>query len=543
MTLRNTGDMEQSITRRRFLIAAGGLSATGFLAGCQRAQRVQRVEPDPGSGFHHPYYLATPESYRAGPVPVLVEANNADETRSREEELKIAKNQSRVLSFQGAWLSEMLGVPHLKTAFREPAGDASTEQIESVQLDRTAMQLEDTDLARLDLQTLRMVEHAKETVLADQIEGVAASSLDDQFIMYGNSSEAQFAYRVALMHPEETLAIACSAVNGTVVLPLERLADRSLKYEVGIADFESLVGNPFDPEAFDEVNKFLIQGGEDPKRRLLMDKEEALRRNAWDDEQIYETARIVFGPRMVEDRLPRCHIAFDKADVSGQFRVYPEMPHGDRQALHDIFEFFDRSIEGEDVSDFGQRLRLPFDRTITLQQTNPGVGDELQFGISGLFPPPEGLVTYEWHVDDGRSSSGPAASFTFDESGEYDITLGIETAHGQSGRLGISLLGDGSSFAAFQYAVDAPEPRYLAEGREFLVDESATFGVDVANIGAVPGQRRLEFIVGGEMMASREVQLNPSNSTTITFEHSFGKEGEVEVHIPPAFRETMTVTR
>lgn len=534
--------MDQPMTRRRFLTAACGLSAAVLSAGCQRAERVQRIEPDPASGFNHPYFLATPDSYREGPVPILVEANNADETKSREEELEQARNQISVQSFQGAWLSEMLGVPHLKTAFPEPAGDPSTEQIESVQLDRTAMLLEDTDLDRLDLQTLGMVEHARETVLSDQLDGVAGSSLHDEFIAYGNSSEAQFAYRVALIHPEEVLAIACSAVNGTVVLPLEELAGRPLQYEVGVADYESLVGKPFDLTAFDGVNKFLIQGGEDPKRRLLMDKEEALRRNAWDDEQIYETARIVFGPRMVEDRLPRCHIAFEKADISGQFRVYPDMPHGDKMALRDIFEFFDRSIEGEDVGEFGQSLRLPFDRTIELQTSDPGVGDALRFEISGRFPPPEGLLTYEWHVDDGRSSAGRTASFTFEEPGDYDVTLELQTAHGQSGQLGMSLVGDGPSFAAFQYAVDARAPRYRAAGTEFQVDESATFDVEVANVGSAPGERRVEFIVGDETVSSRNVQLAPSSSTTITFEHSFVEEGEVDVHIPPAYRETMTVT-
>ena len=134
------------------------------------------------------------------------------------------------------------------------------------------------------------------------------------------------------------------------------------------------------------------------------------------------------------------------------------------------------------------------------------------------------------------------ASFVFDEPGDYDVTLEIETAHGQSGQLGMSLLGDGSSFAVFQYAVDAPEPRYLAEGREFSVDESGTFGVEVTNVGAVPGERILEFVVDGETVSSKKAQVDSSSSTTLTFEYSFEDEGEFELNIPPAYRETMTVT-
>lgn len=544
MDSRVTGDMERSVTRRRFLAASSAASVAAVLAGCQRASRVQRIEPEPSAGFHHPYFLAEPETYRAGPVPVLVESNNADETKTREKELSDAKNQSRVMSMQGAWLSEMLGVPHLKTAIPEPSGDAETEAIETAQLDRTAMLHEGSDLERLDRQTLAMVEHAKDTVLADELGDGERSRLHDQFIMYGNSSEAQFAYRMALMHPESILAIACTAVNGTVVLPLERLAGRDLDFEVGVADLADLTGESFDREAFDAVDKFMIQGGEDPKRRLFMDKERALRRNAWDDERIYETARLVFGPRMVEDRLPRCQIAFEKAGVAGQFRVYPGMPHGDTAAMHDIYAFFQRSIAGESVEEFGQFLRLPFDRTITIDsQEDPQVGYPIQFGISGPFPPPEGLVSYTWRVDDEQVGSGPTTQVTLEESGEYDVTLVIETEHDQTGQLGASLLGGESGFAAFLYAVDAPEPRYRDAGTTFEPGETVEIGVEVANVGAVPGERSLEFGVDGETLESRSVQVDAGSSATVTFEHAFADAdaGEIAVAIPPAYRETMTV--
>lgn len=94
--------METSITRRRFLAAACGVSAAGSVSGCLRPTRVQRIEPDPEYGFSHPYFLALPDSYREGPVPILVEPNNADENLSREEELKRAKNQARIPTQTGA---------------------------------------------------------------------------------------------------------------------------------------------------------------------------------------------------------------------------------------------------------------------------------------------------------------------------------------------------------------------------------------------------------------------------------------------------------
>lgn len=509
----------------------------------QRPERVRRVEPNPEYGFHHPYFLATPESYRKGQVPLLLEMNNADETLSREEEIKRAKGQVRGLNSHGAWLSEELGIPHLKPIFPEnPEQGPIEDKHEISMLDRSAMLLDGTDLDRVDLQLLRMADHAKETILANEIANLDDSTLHEKFVMYGNSSEGVSAERMAAMHPKEFLAIAAAGLNGMALLPLEELGGRTLNYHVGIADFESIIGKSYDAAAHDHVNLFLIQGGADPKNRLMMDKEEALRRNNWKGfEELYVTARDTFGPRMVEDRFPRGQIAFEKAGVSAQFRVIPGMPHYDSMAMHDILEFLRRSIDGEDVSKFGQRFRLPFDRTINLQTTNPSVGDPIQFEISGQYPPPEGLVTYRWETDDGRSSSGKTAEFTFEESGDYDVQLALETAHGQTGQLGLSLLGDGSSFAAFQYAVELPGPRHLATGTEFLVNESMTIDVSVTNVGTVPGERQLEFIVDGETTASRTVQLDQSESTTVSFDLSFQERGDVEIRIPPAYNETITV--
>lgn len=546
------------VTRRRLIsaICSGSIFSTGIggvitgtatggheETGGQRSDRVQRVEPDPEYGFHHPYFLATPANYRDGKVPLLLETNNADETLSREEEIRRAKGQVASMKSHGAWLSEELGVPHLKPILPEnPDDDPIEDKHEISLLDRSAMTLEGTDLDRVDLQLLRMTEHARETILSDELADVAASSLHENLIMYGNSSEGVSAERMAAMHPGELLAIAAAGVNGMALLPHEELGGRTLNYHVGIADLETIIGKPYDAGAHDDVNLLLIQGGADDSNRLMMDKEEALRRNNWKGhEELYLTARDVYGPRMVDDRFPRCHTAFEKAGVSAQFRVVPGMPHDDSMAMHEIAEFLHRSIEGRDVSDFGQRFRLPFDRTISLQTSNPSVGDTLQFEISGQHPPPEGLVTHTWEVDDGRTSTGRAAEFAFNESGVYEVKLALESAHGQSGQLGMSLLGAGSSFGAFQYAVDVPGPRYLATSTEFLIDESLAIDVTVTNVGTESGERELEFIVGEETVTSRTVQLEQSESTTLSFDYTFQEQGEVEVQIPPAYRETMTV--
>lgn len=39
--------------------------------------RIQFVDADPAAGFNYPYWLATPETFRSEPVPLLVTMNSA----------------------------------------------------------------------------------------------------------------------------------------------------------------------------------------------------------------------------------------------------------------------------------------------------------------------------------------------------------------------------------------------------------------------------------------------------------------------------------
>lgn len=89
-------------------------------------------------------------------------------------------------------------------------------------------------------------------------------------------------------------------------------------------------------------------------------------------------------------------LARDTAGVEAQFRVYEGVGHTPRPAKEDIVEFHRRSIEGDDVSEFGQRL-----------------------GIHAFFE---------------RTPIRPAASepVEFDEPGEYTVELTIVDSSGQS---------------------------------------------------------------------------------------------------------------
>lgn len=385
--------------------------------------RVQFVDADPESGFNYPYYLATPERFRSEPVPLMVEMNNAGKGQGVEDLEDPVRDQITRFELQGPWLSEELGVPHLIPVVPRPDGDPVDSTHETISLDRTTMLHDGTDIERLDLQLLRMADHARERALSDR-------ETHERLIFYGNSSGGVVGERMAAMHPEEILAVAAGGLNGFVVLPFEELGGMTLNYPVGTADFEAILGKPYDPESHSEVNMFYFQGSDDEKNRLPMsDRGDP---DVWNDQDVLEAARAVYGSDMVEDRFPRCHIAYRAAGIDAQFRVYQGMGHNPEPASHDLREFLRRSIEGEDVSGFGQRLEVPLDQKPAVSGWETGEsGLSVELGVSVAYPPPAGLVSYQWAFGDGTTGTGLPVTHTYETPGDYEVTLAVETPSGQ----------------------------------------------------------------------------------------------------------------
>lgn len=512
-------------------VGTGGATAsTPAMDGLRPDGRVQFVEADPDAGFNYPYWLATPASVRAAPVRLLVTMNSANPgqpfegggpdrpTTVRER----ARSQVASLDQVGAWVSERLGVPQLVPVF--PMPDSTTR---TTQLDRQSMLLEGTDLERVDRQLLRMTEHARSSVLDDR-------ETHDRLLFWGNSSAGIAAEHMAVLHPAEIQAVAGAGLNGLVTLPLESLGDRTLPYPVGVGDLESVAGEPFDAAAFDAVDKFYLHGAHDTHDRLQFTWP-GERPGTWGDDAVYETAKAVYGRDMVADRFPRCQIAFAKAGLRGQFRVYPEMTHDPEPSAPDVLAFFRASLAGEDVGRFGQRLTLPFDRTVELETADPSVGDDLQFRVSGDYPPPAGLVRYDWQADGAGSARGHTATFSFPKAGTYDVSLSMATVHEQSTQRGTTLATERSDFAAYRYDVASPRT-------ELRVGQSLYLELDVTNVGSFGGGHDLDFLVDGERVDSRTVALDGGASRRIAFStRRFEEPGSVEVHVPPAYRETVTV--
>lgn len=486
--------------------------------------RVQLIDADPDSGFNYPYWLATPEEFRTGPIPLMMEMNDALKGQDVEDLEGPVWDQITRFELQGPWLSEELGVPHLIPVIPRPDGDPVDQNHETILLDRDAMLLESTDLARLDLQLLRMAEHAKQHALADH-------NMDEKVIFYGNSSGGVVGERMAAMHPEAILAVAGGAMNGLLVLPLAELGDHTLNYPVGVADFESILGKPYDRTAHDAVDKFYFLGDEDPANRLPM--EGGYGNDIWNDKEVYDAARAVYGADPTNDRFPRCQLAFQKAGVRAQFRVYEGMTHNPEPASHDILEFFETSITGGDVSEFGQQLALQLDREPEIiEQTERADGLEIAFTVSGDYPPPAGLVAYRWDFGDSTSAEGLPVTKTFGEPGTYDVSLSMETANGQDAAGTIQVTYEAPSFEIDIHDLSA---------ETVVVDESITLEATVRNDGNQAGTLSLEFTIDGDVVDETSVELDATETERVRFEPSFEAPGSYELGVNDRSAGSVTV--
>jgi hypothetical protein len=479
-----------------------------------RGERVQLVEADPEFGFNFAYWLATPETYRGEPVPLLFEMNNADKRDSYEKVKSGAESQvANFGSYQGAWLSKELGVPHLKPVVPTPDGTPIDSKHLTITLDRETMLLDGSEFERLDRQLLRMAEHARQEILTN-------IDTHEKLIFYGNSSEGTVAERMAAMHPEQILAAAAGGTS-IAMLPLEELGNHSLKYPVGIADFESILGKSYDREAHDAVHKFYFLGDEDQtvKERLDMDPH-SFPDDMWNDREVYDAATSVFGVDPAKDRFPRCHIAFHKAGVSAQFRIYEGMTHNPAPASHDILEFYRKSIAGEDVSEFGQRLELPFDREVEVAfEKVESTTVRAQFDVTGEWPPPVGLVSYDWTFGDGASGSGRPVFNEYTDPGTYEVTVSMETAHGQR--------------AERSFAYTAEQPVFALESVELSAEEvdvgqPVTLTATVTNAGTTAGEIPVQFAVDGTVQGNTMVELDVDESKNAEFQWTFDEPGEYQ---------------
>lgn len=387
------------------------------------------VAADPNAGFEYPYYLYAPATLdRTDPKPLLVEpTTTGSPTDDFETHLESGRNTVEGTTRD---IALELGVPFIVPVFPRPRAVPVDWTHFVHQLDDTTMSIEEGPLERVDLQLLNMVEHAREYL---ETEGYPVST--DGILLNGFSSSGNFVDRFTVLHPEEVISVTAGGLNGMTLLPLEEYDGQELPYHVGLADVDQLIGEMPDLDALDETNQFLSMGVDDENDAVPYTDD------AWTDDDLRELAVAVYGDDMIAERFSTCQNAYQKAGVDAQFHVYEDAGHTPRSVVADVVEFHQRSINGEDVSEFGQTVGPTLH--LDVSSTTASIGDVIEFDASDSTAEQSAeIITYQWEFGDGSTATGETATYTYEEDGEFTVTLTIitdrETHHETTEEINIS---------------------------------------------------------------------------------------------------------
>lgn len=386
---------------------------------------VTEVPADPDAGFEYPYFLyapAAPPEARGGPV--LVETNN---TGTSTDDYQRHKDAAREL-IKGNWnggsgraISDQLFVPFVVPAFPRPRDEPVSFRRDIHQLDTEAMRIDSGPLQRVDLQLLAMVEDARRRFREQ------GYPVEDGLLLNGFSASGQFTHRFTILHPEEVTAVTAGGVNGMPTLPVEEASGYTLNYQIGVADIAELTGEPFNRDAYAEVDQFLYLGELDGSDTIPFD-------DSWSDEQ-REIALDVYGQNMQRDRFPYSKSLYEEEGIDNTvFRIYEQVGHNPRPVIDDLVEFHRRALNGEETSSLGGYVGDPDppEAALSFSPESPTAGEAVTFDATESIAPGGELVVTTWDFGDGNTGATPTPTHMFPEPGEYTVKVRVVDDNGKS---------------------------------------------------------------------------------------------------------------
>ena len=290
--------------------------------------RVRHFPADKNAGYYADFYLyVSPGAQHAASqgeaVTILVQPNNSGITSDDPE---VHRQDAWWTGFGRHWIANELEVVLLVPAFLRPGEDW---RIYTHALDRDVLTTERVDLARLDLQLLAMMDVARSSLAA---EGILT---DEKFLMQGYSASGMFANRFTVLHPERVKAVAVGSPGGWPIVPVAQFEGERLEYPIGIADLETLTGQPFDSDAFNQMPQLIVMGSLDDNDSLDFE-------DGWDKEMA-ELVDRKFGT----DPLARWDDAEELYRLAGanvKFILVDGVGHDRRKLQSYTTEFFSRIL-------------------------------------------------------------------------------------------------------------------------------------------------------------------------------------------------------
>jgi hypothetical protein len=304
----------------RKLIIVPLLTAASAWGACE----VTKIDANRAKGFEWPYYLGVP-NLMVQPAFLLVEPNNTG-TASDNQALHDSAARNLLNSRCQDRYVGTLGSPILVPAFPRPAANPL---VYTHALDRDTLLTKLPGLERLDLQLIAMIDDARERLAQRGIQ------VDRRAFLYGFSASGSFVNRFLMLHPDRVKAAFCGAGGSYAIVPVAEWKGKKLRYPVGIADLQELVGAPFDWAAFRTVPALFYYGDQD--------LDDALNYSDGYDKQDADLIRELFGGPPGFLRWPKVEAVYNSLLSACQFLVYPGAAHTPAPFWPQIWEFFDRN--------------------------------------------------------------------------------------------------------------------------------------------------------------------------------------------------------
>lgn len=293
-------------------------------------ENIIRICANPSEGFYYPYFLFIPKDAfgKKDKSYMVVEGNNsAYVSNSFGYHEEVAKGL--VMTYRGPrYYAENLAVPLLVPIFPRLYDYMHEPYMQF--LDRKALLTDYEEMKRVDLQLTAMIKHAQKLLKEYGIK------VEDKVFLSGYSSSAKFAQRYAILQPHMVKALAVGGIAGTTTLPLESYKGVSLRYPVGIADFEELTGSKFNAKEYKKIAQYYYMGENDNNDATQW-------RDCYDEEDA-QTIWKLFGTNQIKDnRLQKTISAMNEGGFSGsvQYHVYKNIGHEiTGYTDDDVVEFF-----------------------------------------------------------------------------------------------------------------------------------------------------------------------------------------------------------
>lgn len=282
------------------------------------------IEKNPVKGFLNGYILFIPKGTQLNKKTfLLVEPNNTGKLSDSTEIHKRHAIRLASVSSVGNNISTELKLPLLVPIFPRPKSKPLTY---THALDRDVMLEKSTELKRLDLQLLEMINDSKSVLKALKIE------VEDKIFMSGFSASATFTNRFSFLHPNKIQALAMGGFNGELMFPQYEIYGIKLNYPIGTNDFEKLFQQKFDFQTYKLIPQFIYMGELDDNDAVQFDDAYSKKERKIINDNIGST---------VQKRYLECQKNYLKSNINATFKTFENVGHWTTSNMNlEVIKFF-----------------------------------------------------------------------------------------------------------------------------------------------------------------------------------------------------------